>query len=53
MVLSKTPQGVVIGEENEQMSVGQDWVCFYVEKDYGGEEAEVPWLLQGRVEGKR
>ena len=23
------------GEENEQMDVGQDWVCFDVEKEYG------------------
>ena len=38
----------MIGEENEQMSVGQDWVCFDVEKDYGEEEDEVPWLLQGK-----
>ena len=43
MVLSKTAQGVTGGEENEQMGVGQDWVCFDVEKKYGGEEDEVLW----------
>ena len=31
------------GEEKEQMGVGQDWVCFDVEKEYGGEEDEVLW----------
>ena len=31
------------GEENEQMDVGEDWVCFDVEKEYGGEEGEVLW----------
>ena len=31
------------GEENEQMGVGEDWVCFDVEKEYGGEEDEVLW----------
>ena len=30
-------------EENEQMGVGQDWVCFDVEKEYGGGEDEVLW----------
>ena len=29
------------GEENEQMGVGEDWVCFDVEKEYVGEEDEV------------
>ena len=29
------------GGENEQMGVGQDLVCFDVEKDYGGQEDEV------------
>ena len=43
MVLSKSAQGVMAGEENEQMAVGQDWVCFDVEKEYGGEEDEVLW----------
>ena len=38
MVLSKTAQGVMGGEENEQMGVGEDWVCFDVEKEYGVEE---------------
>ena len=31
------------GKENEQMGVGEDWVCFDVEKEYGGEEDEVLW----------
>ena len=31
------------GEENEQMCVGEDWVYFDVEKEYGGEEDEVLW----------
>ena len=26
------------GEENEQMGVGEDWVCFDVEEEYVGEE---------------
>ena len=43
MVLSKTAYGVVEGEENEQMGVGEDWVCFDVEKEFGGEEDEVLW----------
>ena len=25
------------------MGVGQDWVCFNVEQEYGGEEDEVVW----------
>ena len=29
------------GEENEQMGVGEDCVCFDVEKEYGREEDEV------------
>ena len=29
---SKTAQGVMGGKENEQMGVGQDWVCFDVER---------------------
>ena len=49
------------GEENEQMGVGEDWVCSDVEKEYGGEEDEVLWplngmekrLMQGKVGGKR
>ena len=36
-----TAQGVMGGEENEQMGVGEDWVCFDVEKEYDGEEDEV------------
>ena len=51
------------GEENEQMSVGEDWVNFDVEKEYGGEEDDVLWphrpkkcivkrMLQGKMEGK-
>ena len=31
------------GEENEQMGVGEDWVCFDVEKEYAGDEDEVSW----------
>ena len=31
------------GEENEQMGVGENWVCSDVEKEYGGEEDEVLW----------
>ena len=34
MVLSKTAQGVMDGEENEEMGGGEDWVCFDVEKAY-------------------
>ena len=30
-------------KENEQMGVGEDWVCFDVEKEYIGEEDEVLW----------
>ena len=29
------------GEENERMGVGQDRVCFGVEKEHGGEEDDV------------
>ena len=31
------------GEENEQMGIGQEWVCFDVEKEYGGDEDQVIW----------
>ena len=31
------------GEENEKMCVGEDWVCFDVEKEYGGEDNEFFW----------
>ena len=31
------------GEENEQMGVGVDWVCFDVVKEDVGEEDEVIW----------
>ena len=31
------------GGENEQMGVGEDCVCFDVEKEYVGEEDEVLW----------
>ena len=52
------------GEENEHMCVGEDWVCFHVEKEYVGEEDEVLWpyrpedrygerLMLGKMEGKR
>ena len=41
------------GEENEQMGVGEDWVCFDVEKEYGGEEDDVIWSHRpGNVMGK-
>ena len=30
-------------EENEQMGVGEYWVCFDVEKGYDAEEDEVIW----------
>ena len=43
MVLSKSAQGVMDGEENEQMGAGEDRVCFDVEKEYVGEEDEVLW----------
>ena len=36
-------QGVMGGEENEQMGVGQVWVCLYVENEFGGEEDEIIW----------
>ena len=46
------------------MGVGEDWVCFAVDKEYVGEEDEVLWphrpeerygdrLMQGKMEGKR
>ena len=38
MVLSKIAQSVMGGEGDEQMGVGQDWVCFF-----GGEKYEVLW----------
>ena len=31
------------GEENEQIGVGEDWFCFDVVREYGGEEDEVLW----------
>ena len=34
---------LIDGEENEQMGVGEDWICFDVDKEYGGEEYEVLW----------
>ena len=36
VVLSKTAQGAMGGEDIEQIDVGQDWVCFDVEKEHGG-----------------
>ena len=30
------------GKENEQMGIGQDWVCFDAEKECGGKD-EVLW----------
>ena len=61
LLLSKTAQSVMDGEENEEMGVGEDWVCFDVEKEYGGEEDEVLWpsgrtawrTVQGKMEGMR
>ena len=41
MVLSNTVHGGMGGELNEQMGVGQYWVCFHVDKEYGGKEDEV------------
>ena len=40
---TSSAQGVMGGEENEQIGAGEDWVCFDVEKEYGGEEDEVLW----------
>ena len=31
------------GEKNNPMDVGQDWICFDGEKEYGGEKDEVLW----------
>ena len=42
-MLSRTAQSVMDGEGNEQIGVGEDWVCFDVEKEYGGEEDVVLW----------
>ena len=42
-MLSKTAQGIVGGEENEQMGVGQECARFDVEKEYDGEEDDVIW----------
>ena len=39
-MLLKATQGVMGGEETEQMGVGQDWICFYIEKEYGIEKDE-------------
>ena len=42
MVLSETAQGVMVGEENQQIDVGQDWICFDAgNKEYDGEEGGV------------
>ena len=52
------------GEENEQMGVGEDWACFDVDKEYGGEEMRFfghiirkngmkNRLMQGKMEGKQ
>ena len=40
---TSSAQGVMGGEENEQIGIGEDWVCFDVEKEYGEEEDEVLW----------
>ena len=45
-MLSTTAQGVMGGEENKQMGVGQDWVCCDVEEESGGEEGEVIWTIR-------
>ena len=39
-MLLKAAQGDMGGKENEQMGVGQDWICFYIEKEYGIEKDE-------------
>ena len=36
--LSNTVHCVMCGELNEQMGVGQYWVCFHVDRKYGGNE---------------
>ena len=46
------------GDENEQMGVGEDWVSFYVEKEYDGghivrKNGTEKRLMQGKVGGKR
>ena len=53
------------GEEKEQMGVGEDWVCFDVEKEYLSERKMRIFghivrkngmekrLMQGKMEGKR
>ena len=38
VVLSNTAQD---GDENEQIGVGQDWICFDVEKEYDGTKDDV------------
>ena len=63
MVLSKTARGVMGEEENEQMGVGEEWLCFDVEKEYGGgmrifghivrKNGMEKRLMQGKVGGKR
>ena len=45
-VIEDCYSGVVGGEENEQMGVGQYWVRFDVEKECDGEEDEVLWPLR-------
>ena len=51
--------GVMDGEENEQMGVGEDWVCFDVERKmmlFGHivrKNGMKNRLMQGKMEGKR
>ena len=63
-LLSTTTQDIMDVEENEQAGVEQDWVCFGVDKGYGGEKDQVTWTnrpkkqhgkspTQGKMEGKR
>ena len=43
-VIEDWSECVMDGEKNLQiMGVVRDWVCFDVEKEYGGEEGEVLW----------
>ena len=42
-LLSKTTQGIMGVDENEQTGFGKDWVCFGVDIGYGGDEDQVIW----------
>ena len=46
VVLSNTAQGV---EVNKLMDVGQAWVCFDFEKEYGGEEGSSATIDKTRL----